>query len=155
MKKVLLIICFALSYNYIFCQTVSNLDCFKGLVLNFSELQVYMINKGFEFNGVAKNEFSVKYSWSKSRSQFDPSKASSHFSLFIRHNGSKMVTFTSGKNDYLQFKQAIKTKGFKYSGSETEKDALIENYSGAKYSICIWIYLQGNNTIYEMSITTK
>lgn len=156
LKKIIFILIVLFSNSMLFGQTAKQIDYFKTLNLNLSDLQDYMIALKFEFNGSKTDELGVKYSWTYARNR-NNNKAERFYSLYLNNDGTKNITLESIiVEDYRRFKVLIKQKGLLFLKSENIEDALVETFSNSIYECRIWNYVGKEGfTTYEMTLSKK
>lgn len=145
-----------MSNSILFGQSTKQIDYFKTLNLNLSDLQDYMIIIKFQFNGSKTDELGEEYGWSYNRNRYDNTKAECFYSRYINNDGTTSVSFKSTKiEDYQRFKSLIKQKDLLYINSKNINGSLVEIFSNSKYKSRIWSYIEEERTIYEMSLEKK
>lgn len=141
------------SNTNLFGQSAKQLDYFLILTLNVSDLQDYMINSKFEFQGIETDDFAERYTWTYDRNIKNASLAQGFFTLNLYKEGTKGFSFQSTNvEDYKRFKNNIKKKGLILIKSENIDGKLVERFSNSIYECRIWTSLVKTNTIYEMNL---
>ena len=139
-----------------FSQESKNIDYFKTLEINISELQDYMLSVGYEFYKTDKDEYGEKYTWTLNKDRYD--KADKFFSLYLNFDKTKEFSNqTNKKNEYLVFKSLIKKKGLKFNKIENIDGALVEIYENSIYLSKLFSYTdkeKGTST-YELNLLKK
>jgi hypothetical protein len=155
-KRLIIIIVMLTSNIILFGQTPRQIDYFKILNLNLSDLQDYMIELEFEFDGTKKDVLGETYTWAYRRNRFNSKTAVNYFNFYLNNDGSKSFSFQSqNSNDYKQFKKTIKEKQLKFEKSENREGKLIERFSNSKYACRIWSSPNQGLTTYEMCLEKK
>tara|TARA_B110000093_G_C12551250_1_gene237949 strand:- start:57 stop:494 length:438 start_codon:yes stop_codon:yes gene_type:complete len=138
------------SNSILFGQTSLDLDYFKTLSLNISDLNDYMLTFNFEFHDTSSNEIGKNYIWSINRNK---SNAEYFYALYINNDGSKSISFQSlMKSDYVSFKSTIKSKGLIFKEIEDVDGLLVEKFSNSNYECSIWTGVANDLTTYEMNL---
>lgn len=153
--KIIFTLCVFFIFNFTssFSQNARKIDYFQTLILNFPDLQDYMIDLDFEYNGSKADKLGIRYTWVYHRDKFKPSRAECFYALYKNTDGSKSISFQSQiKQDYVRFKSIIKNRGLIFRKTEDLDGHLIEYYSNSKFKSRIWVYMNDNTASYEMNL---
>lgn len=157
-NKIFINVAILISSSVLFGQTTKQIDYFKTLSLNLSDLQDYMIQLNFQFNGTQTDTLGQSYVWAYNVNRNNAELADCFYNVYYNNDGSKSIAYSSGfKNDYQKFKILIKSKNLKYNKSENYENKLVEYYSNSKYEAKIWTYLNSfkKRITYEMCLQKK
>lgn len=159
MRNIIYILLFTIVYfipNTTLGQQAKQIDYFKTLSLNLSDLNDYLLKFDFEYSGHKSDKIGDENSWAYLRNKQGTGKANKFYTLFENHNGTKSISFQStDKSDYFRFKKIIKSQ-IPFLKTKNIDDALVEYYLNSKYDSRIWIFLGDNGkTVYEMTLELR
>lgn len=156
MKKILFSIIFYFISTAIFGQNFTLSELIKINNYHLDDFDTYVTQKGYQYYENDNTDFADATSYVF----YVNGVRKSYISKFYYKTQTKeMVSFQTGNNaTYLKIKSELKTLGFKFINTETNKGTTFFNYKKGEIEVALASSVQENSygdklTIYEISVS--